>query len=497
MEASKKKIFKIISQVCGVVFIISLIMMLKDNRILRIASGIVMVLSAVLGIVFSLLSQYYTKSNSYNYKDSLSNEELKRVKENKKQLKEFSALSFNDQFKTFLKLIGVDVKKYEEETFSNKDGQKLTLSDINQANIKDFDWARFLAEKHELILIDANEDTLESLEKFEKYHDGFIKKYLRENKLFKLGYYREDMKVGDHERFEYAKDLKYFFRDICGKISCYRSSLVPMYIEMGDKNSFLFGIYTNPKRDGLDYDTTLKLRMLAETIGLYSVPAGASFPKTIRKPLKFKDSEGDGVLVEKNYYLESRNNKIIEELKVKKKELRKKMFEAYKAKAEPVTQNNNGFKGLPKGTKNGDNVEIYYFGRKHQLVIESRQKDDGELLDEQEIEELNWLISSNILDDVDIQFKILEGINESYDRWSDSDRFRTNIEKELDLTAIAVDIFEFNKDGKKVVSKQVAFCGECKCDEEHGISIAFDSRKFAGVGDYMDWQYIKEDNTSN
>ena len=103
-------------------------------------------------------------------------------------------MSFNQRLKKFLIMIGVNYHKYCEETFSTLHGQDLTLKKINRSNINNFDWAKFLAEKHELILINNQQNTLDSLAEFEKYQNGFLTKYLRKHAEYKLSWFHDDIK---------------------------------------------------------------------------------------------------------------------------------------------------------------------------------------------------------------------------------------------------------------------------------------------------------------
>ncbi len=397
---------------------------------------------------------------------------------------------FNQRFKTFLELVGVNYHEYCNETFSTADGKSITLNEIDQTNVQDFAWAKFLAEKHALILINSNQDTLDSLTEFEMYQDGLFNQYLKTVGA-KMAYYRDDIRSNDAGRFELAKDLQYFLRDVCGNISKYRSVLLPIYIETNDPATFLFGIYHQQKHQkGLPIAVTKKLRSLAKSIGLYVIPATGSFPKIQIKPLHVGDnSDGftNGVLVDKHYVLETRNNQIIAELKAKKQAARKKEFDEYLQKAEPVTQNNDNFTPLTHGFKSGDKVQCFIFDTKYKLEVSSVNKDDGELLDDDELDEVNWLIKSNLMDDRQIQFQVLEAINERYEAWCDGTSHKKNLKREFKITTILIDIQQDNTNGK--TTPIIAFAGEANCDEEHGLSVTFTNRKFSGVDSFMEFNY--------
>lgn len=490
------KIFTILSYICNAIFILALALSIEK---IPIGIGIVtMIVSAGLSILFAVLAKKAKPEKSANTtrttnakeaSTAIAKEDMARLKARNEKLRSFASMPFAEQFKTFLELLGIDYAKYSSECFETKDGKSLTLRDIDASNISDFDWARFLAEKHELILINNNQDTLDSLAEFETYKDGYLPKYLKKNSSFKLlGYYRDDIKHNDYERFELAKDIKYFIKDVCGSICHSGSKLISIYIETNDADTFLFGIYDSIVRKGLDYDNTEGLRALAESIGLYVFSVNFAFPQTLRKPLSCKDCYGDGVLAQKNYKLASRNDKIIAELKEKQGKAREKRLEKFLSKAEQNIKNNDDFVPVTHGFRSDDEVECFIFGKKHKLSVSSVNKEAGELLDNDEIAELNWLITSNIMDDKTIQFQVLEAINERYEEWREGVSHKTNIAKEFQITSILIDI---QKGDNGEITKIVAFAGEAECDIEHGLSVSFANRKFAGVNSFTEFNDVE------
>ena len=456
-------------------------------------SVIFLIVSAALSILFTILAKKGKKVKTTKpVKPAITKEEQARLKAHNKKLETFASMSFAGKFKTFLELLGIDYNKYCNEIFETKDGKSLTLNDVNSSDVKNFDWANFLAAKHELILINSNQDTLDSLSEFESYKDGFLPRYLKQNTSLKvISYYRKDIRHNDFDRFKLAKDLKYFIRDVCGNISHLGSKLIPIYIETNDPNTFLFGIYDCIVRQGLDYDSTKRLRALAESIGLYVFPVSFAFPKTLRKPLSCDDCYGDGVLIDKNYVSDCRNDGIILELADKKKAARAKQLEKYLSTKKPVNANNDNFVPITHGFRTDDEIECFIFGKKRKLKVASIHKDEGELLDDDEIAELNWLIKSNVMDDIELQFDVLEEINERYNQWCDNFSHKTNIEKEFNITTVLIDIQKDNPSKSGEIDKIIAFCGDAECDVEHGLSVSFLNRKFVGVNDFYEFNYVQ------
>ena len=491
MNKVKRTIYTVLSYIFVAISILLFALMVE--KIPVFPSVIFLIVSIILAILFTILAKMGKKvKTAKSAKPNLTKEEQARLKANDKKLDNFASMSFAGKFKTFLELLGIDYNKYGGEVFETNDGKSLTLNDVNSSDVVNFDWANFLAVKHELILINGNQDTLDSLSEFESYKDGFIPRYLKQNTSIKvLSYYRKDIKHNDAERFRLAKDLKYFIRDVCGNISHLGSTLIPIYIETNDPNTFLFGIYDSIVRQGLDYDSTKRLRALAESIGLYVFPVSFAFPKTLRKPLSCDDCYGDGVLIDKNYFSEHRNDGVISEIAESKKAARAKLLEKRLSIQKPVIANNDNFVPITHGFKTDDEIECFIFGKKRKLKVASIHKDEGELLDDDEIAELNWLIKSNVMDDIELQLDVLDEINERYNQWCDNFSHKTNIEKEFDITTVLIDIQKDNPNKDGETDKIIAFCGNAECDVEHGLSVSFLNRKFLGVNDFYEFNYIQ------
>lgn len=395
----------------------------------------------------------------------------KKIKPKSKPVKQKKEIPFEENFKNFLEILGIDYQKYAYEPFKTKDNQTLTLADINATNVLQFDWAKFLAQKQELVWIESHEDTLQSLEKFENFRGGLIKNNLKQRKR-PFTYYRDDIKSLDAGRFEYAKNIDYFLDDVCSHTGAY---FCPVYIEVGGPDDFVFAIINNDLSEEDDKKLS-KLIKLANKMGIYAKEVSCNMLNTPNIPQDKK-----AIQIKKNYHLETRNNEIIKEIKIKRTEKQKKLFDTYLQNAEPVTLNNSKFKGVEKGFKCDDTVECCFFNKNHKLKVFCLNKDENQPLDKNEISLLNWFVSSNILDDKTTQFKALIEINQSYAEIFDNPKFRTNISKEVDITAIGIDF------------PYIAFCGEAKCNSEHGISLNFKDKQFIGVGNYMDWNYGEDE----
>jgi len=97
-------------------------------------------------------------------------------------------------------------------------------------------------------------------------------------------------------------------------------------------------------------------------------------------------------------------------------------------------------------------------------------------LNEKELDALKWLVKTLPHNDERVKADVLEYVNlcnESWDEdWEEAHSFEI-LPYEIDIKKVCLD---FSQD-----VEVIALCGECKCDEEHGIAIAFRNRKFAGV----------------
>ncbi|MDE5592390.1 MAG: hypothetical protein K2I75_00385, partial [Clostridiales bacterium] len=123
--------------------------------------------------------------------------------------------------------INIDFEKYANCTITDKNGNEYLLSQIDEEKIKSLDWAYFLAQNNEIVLIDSNQDTLDVIKVFMQFQGGRFGKFGK--------YYFEDMRKFSAERFEYAKDIFYLIGDMCGEIQSEQKEkgIYPMYIDDG------------------------------------------------------------------------------------------------------------------------------------------------------------------------------------------------------------------------------------------------------------------------
>lgn len=61
-----------------------------------------------------------------------------------------------------------------------------------------------------------------------------------------------------------------------------------------------------------------------------------------------------------------------------------------------------------------------------------------------------------------------------------------DIEKEISISAIAVNISRITQSKDGFVYPEISFYGDCECDPEHGICIGFRDKKFLGIHS-QDW----------
>lgn len=123
-----------------------------------------------------------------------------------------------------------------------------------------------------------------------------------------------------------------------------------------------------------------------------------------------------------------------------------------------------------------DKIDYKIFGKDVKLKVStSRTYDENVPLNADELEELNWLLNSNIID----LFKdeIIKWCNVTYK--DIGEKTIEDIYPEIDIRSIFIRKNKWH-DG-------IAFLGECLSDPEHGISIKFEKRVFDGIGQHSDW----------
>ena len=127
-------------------------------------------------------------------------------------------------------------------------------------------------------------------------------------------------------------------------------------------------------------------------------------------------------------------------------------------------------------------------GKRIKCSIFASFKDDFDELDEEEIAEINWLITSGILNNDFVKKSILAYINKTYKAKENDFKERTNINGEIDLGCINVSI-----NSKHISGNIVAFTGLAKCDEGHGISISFKDKKYLSIQGEVEFDYRDND----
>lgn len=140
---------------------------------------------------------------------------------------------------------------------------------------------------------------------------------------------------------------------------------------------------------------------------------------------------------------------------------------------------------------NRDTIDIELFGKLNSLEIlitgsnkfdqNGSYKKGSFNLSDNELACLNWLISNvNISEYSDA---IVSYCNDTYSEYCNKTINVNDIKSEIKITHIAINIDDDNLDD---FYPDIAFYGECKCDEEHGICIGFKNRKFIGIST-QDW----------
>lgn len=96
-------------------------------------------------------------------------------------------------------------------------------------------------------------------------------------------------------------------------------------------------------------------------------------------------------------------------------------------------------------------------------------------LNNSELNSLKWIVKTLPHNSDKIKADLLEYVNlcnERHDDWEKAQSFEV-LQYEIDIKTVCLD---FSQE-----SEVIALCGNCNCDVEHGIAIAFRNRKFAGV----------------
>jgi len=143
-----------------------------------------------------------------------------------------------------------------------------------------------------------------------------------------------------------------------------------------------------------------------------------------------------------------------------------------------------------KNLKNKEFIDVLIFNKNKQVKVfstgDSKYDENGKLkprdfdLNNQEIELLNYLLNNVNLEDY--KNEIVEYCNEVYEEYSDKRITIDDIENEVNINAIAINITDTQSNN----IPNIAFWGDCECDEEHGICIGFKDNVFVGIAS-QDW----------
>lgn len=137
-----------------------------------------------------------------------------------------------------------------------------------------------------------------------------------------------------------------------------------------------------------------------------------------------------------------------------------------------------------------DSININVFGIKKSVKVicqgdnkfndQGEYKDPGFELTHAELDCLNWLLENIRIEDyID---ELVQYCNYTYEQYCDKQISAKEIKNEVDITHIAIIIRKEQDD----YYPDIAFLGECTCDEDHGICIAFRNRQFKGIST-QDW----------
>lgn len=127
----------------------------------------------------------------------------------------------------------------------------------------------------------------------------------------------------------------------------------------------------------------------------------------------------------------------------------------------------------------GDTAYLNLFGLLTDLSITtSGESEDGEALSEKEVELLMWLTTE--FDTNNIKKKVLDYCNETYESWGGDTISADDLHKELSLSSIYLRV-EDAEDSES--QPDICLSGDCNCDEEHGIAIAFKNKKLFEINE--------------
>lgn len=147
-----------------------------------------------------------------------------------------------------------------------------------------------------------------------------------------------------------------------------------------------------------------------------------------------------------------------------------------------------------KALNDGDKIVVNIFGKERKVKVictgdnkfdeSGHYKPDGFAFNEKELEVLNWLLNNVDLNDYIPQ--IVEYCNSVYEEWEETNITEDDVDNEVYINMIAVNISEITQSKGGFVYPEISFCGECECDSDGGICIAFRDKKFIGIST-QDW----------
>lgn len=143
---------------------------------------------------------------------------------------------------------------------------------------------------------------------------------------------------------------------------------------------------------------------------------------------------------------------------------------------------------------NEDSILANIFGKSKKLKVlltgDNRYNESGNYkygkfkLNKKEIEVLKWLLKNVNIDDYKKQ--ILEYCSNGYFEYNDKKINLEDITNEVNINTIVINVTKKWKAKDGTIYPEIAFLGDCKCDEEHGICIGFRDEKYIGIKS-QDW----------
>lgn len=137
--------------------------------------------------------------------------------------------------------------------------------------------------------------------------------------------------------------------------------------------------------------------------------------------------------------------------------------------------------------KNGEHITINMFGKPKKLQVLStgdnqfdengNYKKEQFNLNKEELDLLNWFVQNVNIEDYSDE--IISYIENEYKMVGNNTKVK-DLKDELNIKDIIIDVSELRDDNYPDIS----YCGECKCDPEHGICIGFRDKKYLGIGQY-------------